>query len=140
MRSVRFGHGAAIEARTVVVATGVSYRLLDAPGLADFTGRGVFYGASASDAPQCRGEDVYVVGAANSAGQAALNLAKFARTVTLVVRSDTLEKSMSQYLTKRIDSAHNITVRLATEISRANGDGHLEALSLTDHAAGPRRK
>ena len=78
---------------------------------------------------------MYVVGAANSAGQAALNLAKFARTVTLVVRSDTLEKSMSQYLTKRIDSAHNITVRLSTQITGASGDGHLEAISLTDHAA-----
>ena len=102
VRAVRFGDGTEIEARTVLVATGVSYRLLDAPGLGELTGRGVYYGATASEARACEGDDVYVVGAANSAGQAALNLARFARRVVLLVRSDALEKSMSQYLVERI--------------------------------------
>ncbi len=100
VHAVRFDDGSEIEARAVVVATGVSYRLLEAPGLAELTGRGVFYGASASDAPATEGDDVYIVGAANSAGQAALHLARYARRVVLLVRGDALEKSMSQYLVR----------------------------------------
>ena len=86
VHAVCFGDGTEIEARTVLVATGVSYRLLDAPGLEELTGRGVYYGATASEARACEGDDVYIVGAANSAGQAALNLARFARRVVLLVR------------------------------------------------------
>jgi len=115
VRAVCLGGGAEIEARAVLVATGVSYRLLDAPGLAELTGRGVFYGATASEARGCRGDDVYIVGAANSAGQAALNLARFARRVVLLVRSDELEKSMSRYLVERVRTTENIEVRLQSE-------------------------
>ena len=134
VRAVCFGDGTEIEARAVVVATGVSYRRVDAPGLGDLTGRGVYYGASASEARSCAGEDVYIVGAANSAGQAALNLARHARRVVMLVRSDSLEKSMSQYLVERIRSAENIEVREQTEIVAGHGDDHLEV----DHDRRPR--
>jgi thioredoxin reductase (NADPH) len=114
----------------------VSYRLLDGPGLEDLTGRGVYYGATASEARSCEGDDVYVVGAANSAGQAALNIARFARRVVMVVRSDALEKSMARYLIERIRAADNIEVRLQTEVVAGRGDGHLEAITLADRTAG----
>jgi thioredoxin reductase (NADPH) len=136
VRAVCFGDGNEIEARTVLIATGVSYRLLEAPGVDGLTGRGIYYGASASDARQCEGDDVYVVGAANSAGQAVLNLARYARRVTLLVRSDNLEKSMSQYLVQRIQAAENVDVRLQTEVAAARGDGHLEEVTLSDRIAG----
>ena len=136
VRAVCFSDGTEIEARAVLVATGVSYRLLDAPGLGELTGRGVYYGATASEAQASEGDDVYVVGAANSAGQAALNLARFARRVVLLVRSDSLEKSMSQYLVERIHAADNIEVRLETEVVAGRGDGHLEAITIADRASG----
>ncbi|MET1000288.1 MAG: FAD-dependent oxidoreductase, partial [Acidimicrobiia bacterium] len=124
-----------IETRTVLAATGVSYRLLDAPGIDDHTGRGVYYGAGASEARLCQDEEVYVVGAANSAGQAALNLASFARSVTLLVRSDSLEQGMSKYLVERISGAANIDVRLNTEVVSGRGDGHLEQITVVDRGA-----
>jgi thioredoxin reductase (NADPH) len=133
-RAISIGGDTAIEARAVLVATGVSYQLLRAAGLEQFTGRGVYYGASASDARQCVGDDVYVVGAANSAGQAALNIARFARRVTILVRSDALEKSMSKYLVQRIRDADNIDVRLRSEVVSGRGDGHLEAITVADLA------
>jgi thioredoxin reductase (NADPH) len=136
VRSVTFDDGSEIEARAAVIATGVSYRHLEAPGLESFTGLGVFYGFTASEARQCEGDDVYIVGAANSAGQAALNMARFARRVVLLVRSDALEKSMSRYLVDRILKAGNIDVRLGAEVVAGRGDGHLEAISLFDHASG----
>jgi thioredoxin reductase (NADPH) len=125
-----------IEARALLVATGVSYRLLDAPGLAALTGRGVFYGATASEARSCRDADVYIVGAANSAGQAALNLARFARRVVLLVRSDSLEKSMSSYLVERVRATANIEVRMQNEVVKGRGADHLEAITIADRAAG----
>jgi thioredoxin reductase (NADPH) len=134
VHAVLLAGGAQIEARCVLIATGVSYRLLDAPGLEELTGRGVYYGASASDAPSCAGDDVYIVGAANSAGQAALNLARFARRVVLLVRADSLEKSMSQYLIERIRAAENIEVRLETQVGGARGADHLEEITVIDRA------
>ena len=134
VHAVRFDDGTEIDAKAVLIATGVSYRLLEAPGLAELTGRGVFYGASASDAANTAGDDVVIVGAANSAGQAALHLARFARKVVLVVRGDALEKSMSKYLVERIRSTENIEVRLQTEIVSGRGDEHLESLTLIDRA------
>ncbi len=136
VRAVQFGDGTEIEARAVLVATGVSYRLLDAPGIGDLAGRGVYYGATASEAHACAGDDVYVVGAANSAGQAVLNLARYARRVVMLVRSDSLEKSMSQYLVERIRDAENVEVRLESEVAGGRGDGHLEALTIADRAGG----
>ena len=136
VHAVCLGNGVEIDARTVLVATGVSYRLLEAPGLEEYAGRGVYYGASASDARAVEGDDVYVVGAANSAGQAVLNLARFARRVVLLVRSDALEKSMSQYLVERIRAATNVEVRLRHEVAAGRGDGHLQELTLSDLATG----
>ena len=129
-----------VEARTVIVATGVSYRRLEADGIDALTGRGVYYGATASDASQCAGDDVYVVGAANSAGQAALNLARFAKRVVLVVRGGSLEASMSRYLIERITAAPTIEVRLHSEVVECGGDGHLETLTLRDRDTGEREE
>lgn len=136
VRVVRLLDGAAVETRSLLIATGVSYQRLDADGADALTGRGVYYGAAASEAQQCEGDDVYIVGAANSAGQAALNIARYAQRVVLLVRSDSLEKSMSHYLVERIRDAENVDVRLRTEVVAARGDGHLEAVTLVDRASG----
>lgn len=136
VRAVLLDGSADIEARAVLVASGVSYRRLDAPGLDGFVGRGVYYGASASEAMQTVGEDVYVVGAANSAGQAALNFARYAQRVVLVVRGASLEASMSQYLVSRILATPNVEVRLQAEIVDTRGDEHLEGITLCDKAGG----
>ena len=136
VRAVLLDGSADIEARAVLVASGVSYRRLEAPGLDEVVGRGLYYGASASEATQTTGEDVYVVGAANSAGQAALNFARYAKRVVLVVRGASLEASMSQYLIGRILTTPNVEVRLRTEVVGARGDGHLEA----HHPVRPRRR
>nr|WP_175084624.1 FAD-dependent oxidoreductase [Candidatus Frankia nodulisporulans] len=135
-RTVRFGDGQEISAHTVVLATGVSYRQLTAPGLAEFTGRGVFYGSALTEAPSCSGQDVYIVGGANSAGQAAMHFARHARRVTLTVRGPSLEASMSHYLIQQIAAVDTITVRPCTEVIAAEGDGHLERLTLRDNATG----
>jgi thioredoxin reductase (NADPH) len=136
---VQFDDGTEVEARAVLVASGVSYRLLDAPGLAELTGRGVYYGASASDAPGTAGDDVYIVGAANSAGQAALHLAKYAKRVVMLVRGGSLEAAMSQYLVERINAAENIDVLLDTEIQSGTGSDHLETLTLVNRTNGETR-
>ena len=135
VRAVRFGD-TELEARALLVATGVSYRRLEAPGVEALTGRGVYYGASASEAVQCQGDEVYVVGAANSAGQAALNLARYAKRVVLVVRGGALEDSMSLYLVARIRTVPNIDVRLRSEVVAARGETHLEAVTLADRDSG----
>jgi thioredoxin reductase (NADPH) len=136
VRAVRVEGGGDIEARSVILATGVSYRRLEADGVADLVGRGVYYGANASEAAQCAGDEVFIVGAANSAGQAALNIARFAKRVTLVVRGESLEASMSQYLVERIVASDVIEVRTRTQVVAAAGDGHLESLTLSDRSDG----
>ena len=140
VHAVLFDGSGEIEARALIVATGVSYRRLEAEGLEELTGRGVYYGASASEASQCQGDDVYVVGAANSAGQAALNLAGFAKRVVLVVRAATLERTMSRYLIERITATPNIDVRCGSEVVACRGDGHLETLTLLDRETGGREE
>ncbi|MEO5851586.1 MAG: FAD-dependent oxidoreductase [Nocardioides sp.] len=136
VRAVLFEGGGEIEARSVVVATGVSYRRLEAAGLEELSGRGVYYGATASEANQCEGDEVYVVGAANSAGQAALNLARYARRVVLVVRGPSLEATMSRYLIERLTATPTVEVRLRTQVVACHGDGHLEVLTLADRDTG----
>src|SRR5215207_2195931 len=136
VRAVLLDGSGAVEARALIAATGVSYRRLEAAGLDELTGRGVYYGVNASEANQCQGDDVYVVGAANSAGQAALNLSRFAKRVALVVRTATLLDTMSSYLVERITATPNIVVRYRTEVVSGRGDGHLEALTLADRASG----
>ena len=125
-----------IEARSVILATGVSYRRHEADGLDALTGRGVYYGADASDARQVDGDEVYIVGAANSAGQAALNMAKHARRVVMVIRAADLEASMSRYLIDRIEASPVIEVRTSSEVTAARGDGHLEILRILDRRDG----
>ncbi|MEV4116367.1 FAD-dependent oxidoreductase [Nonomuraea sp. NPDC049695] len=130
-RVVGFKDGGEIAAHAVILATGVTYRRLEAPGLDEFVGRGVFYGAALTEAPSCQDGEVYIVGAANSAGQAAVYLAGFASKVHLLVRSDGLEKSMSHYLIEQIAALPNIEVHLQTEVVGGEGDDHLERLSLS---------
>src|SRR5205814_1184955 len=101
-RVVRFGDGGELSAHAVILATGVSYRPLVAPGVAELTGRGVYYGSASTEAASCEGSDVYIVGGANSAGQAAVFFARHANDVTLVVRGDSLERSMSYYLVQQL--------------------------------------
>lgn len=134
-RVVRFGDGSAIAAHAVILATGVSYRSLAAPGIAEFAGRGVFYGSATTEAPECAGRDVYVVGGANSAGQAAVFFSRHARSVTLLVRGESLRSSMSHYLIQQLDAIDNISVRTGTSVGQAMGTDHLERLRL-DHASG----
>jgi thioredoxin reductase (NADPH) len=135
-RTVRFADGTAIDAHTVILATGVSYRQLGAPGMDDLTGRGVYYGSALTEAAACKQQDVYIVGGANSAGQAAVYLSRQARSVTLLVRGSSLQHSMSYYLIQQIDSIPTISVRTCTEVIAAQGDDHLEGLTLRNTATG----
>jgi thioredoxin reductase (NADPH) len=139
-RAVRFADGGEVVAHTVLLATGISYRKLDVPRADALTGRGVFYGSAATEAPTCAGQDVYIVGAANSAGQAAVFLSRHAERVTMLVRSDGLERSMSYYLMRQIDEIPNIEVRLTTEVISLDGDDHLEGVTLCNTRAGTQEK
>ncbi|MDQ1634161.1 MAG: thioredoxin reductase [Frankiaceae bacterium] len=139
-RVVRFQDTDDVTAHAVVLATGVSYTRLTAPGVDGFAGRGVYYGAAAHEAVNCRDQDVYVVGAANSAGQAALFFARYAKRVVLVVRSNSVRRSMSEYLVTRIEQSPNIDVELCTEIIGARGDEHLDALTLRNNAEGTQQE
>ncbi|MEV6739019.1 FAD-dependent oxidoreductase [Streptomyces sp. NPDC051104] len=135
-RIVRFSDGTAIGAHSVILATGVSYRQLQAPGLAELTGCGVFYGSALTEAPACSGYDVYIVGGANSAGQAAMHLSRGCKSVNLLVRGESLSASMSHYLIQQINDAPNIHVRTRTVVDAAHGSDHLEKLTLRDAATG----
>ena len=136
---LRLSDGDVLTARTVIIATGVSYRRLGIPALEDLQGRGVFYGAAASEAPAMRGQTVFVAGAGNSAGQAALHLAKWAKQVTVLVRARSLADSMSDYLIREIGSAPNVDVCYRVQVADGTGTGHLESLVLTDTVSGARR-
>ncbi len=131
---VTVGEGAGakeIACYAILVATGVSWRKLDAPGVEDLTGAGVYYGAAMTEALSCKDDDVFLVGGANSAGQAAIYLARYARCVTILVRGDGLEKSMSQYLIDEIARTENIRVWTQAEVSEVNGeDGHLASITV----------
>jgi thioredoxin reductase (NADPH) len=122
--------GSEVRARSVILAMGVAYRRLDIPALERLTGIGVFYGSSPSEAQRFTGGQVYVVGGGNSAGQAAVHLSRYAKRVTLVVRSPTLASSMSQYLRDEIDAVPCIDVRVSTEVVDGAGEGRLEQLTL----------
>jgi thioredoxin reductase (NADPH) len=135
-RVVRLAGGAELGGHTVLIATGVAYRRLNAPGIEALTGRGVYYGAALAEAQNVTGQDVYLVGGANSAGQAAVYLARFARQVTLVVRADRLEKGMSHYLIEQLRALRNVRVQLSSEVVAGFGEEHLEALTIADRSAG----
>jgi thioredoxin reductase (NADPH) len=131
-RTLSFDDGSEISAHAVVLATGVAYRPLVADGVADLTGSGVYYGSAATEGPSCSGSDVYIVGGANSAGQAALFFSRYARTVTLLVRGDSLESSMSYYLIQQLSRIENVRIRTQCEVVSAQGDGHLQAITICD--------
>ncbi|MFJ8294526.1 FAD-dependent oxidoreductase [Streptomyces sp. NPDC094447] len=135
-RVVRFSDGTEVAAHSVILATGVSYRQLPAPGCEDLTGRGVYYGSSLTEASACEDQDVYIVGGANSAGQAAVFLARGAKSVTLLVRGESPAATMSYYLIQQIEEAPNITVRPRTVVEAAHGAEHLERLTLRDAVTG----
>jgi len=131
--------GGTLTSRTVVITTGAAYRRLGVPALEDLQGRGVFYGAGASEAPAMRGQNVFVVGAGNSAGQAALHLARWAEQVTLLVRAASLADSMSDYLVREIDAAPNVEVSYEVQVTGGTGADHLESLVLEDITTRARR-
>jgi len=133
---VTLSGGGHVTARAVVLATGVSYRQLDAPGIADLAGAGVFYGSALSEAPAVKDQEVFIVGAGNSAGQTAIYLARSARSVTLLVRGHSLATSMSDYLVTEIAGTPGVHVRLHTEVATARGDHRLTELVLRDRASG----
>jgi thioredoxin reductase (NADPH) len=135
-RIVRLGGGVEVRGRSVVIATGVSYNRLDAEGVGALVGKGVFYGAATAEARALAGEDVFVVGAGNSAGQAAAYLARFTATVTMLVRGSSLTATMSDYLIRQIERTPNIRVRLNTRVLRAAGGHRLEALDVHDTVTG----
>jgi thioredoxin reductase (NADPH) len=135
-RVLTFSDGTEVAAHSVIVATGVSYRDLDAPGVSDLTGRGVYYGSASTEAANCEGADVYIVGGANSAGQAAVYFARHAKSVTLLVRGDSLDRTMSSYLIEQLRGIDNVSVRLSTIVQECCGDGHLESVMLHNRETG----
>ena len=128
--------GSQIRSRAVIIATGVSYRRLGIAELESLASAGVFYGASTIEAQAVAGKPVFVVGGGNSAGQAALHLAKYAEQVTLLVRSQSLATSMSEYLTREIGNAANVRVRYRSEVAGGGGDGRLDHLLIRDRDSG----
>jgi thioredoxin reductase (NADPH) len=135
-RIVRLSGGMELSSHAVLIATGVSYRRLEIPGLDEWVGRGVYYGASVTEAQNMRDQDVYIIGGANSAGQAAVYFSRFARSVTLIVRAESLEKSMSRYLIEQMMSLPNVRARLQSEVAAVAGDSHLETITLATRGAG----
>ncbi|MPZ27215.1 MAG: response regulator [Micromonosporaceae bacterium] len=137
-RVVRFRDGGEVTAHAVVLATGVSWQRLPAAGAETLAGRGIYYGATAHEAASCAGEEVYLVGGANSAGQAALHFARYAKRVVMLVRGPDLRRGMSEYLVARIEAHPAIEVRTGTEVRSAEGDGRLERLVLAEPGTGRR--
>jgi thioredoxin reductase (NADPH) len=133
------GDGVLLRAHSVIIATGVSYRRLDVPGADALTGRGVYYGASIAETSSVRGERIHIVGAANSAGQAAIHFASVAEQVTMLVRGDGLSASMSHYLAERIMATPNIDLRFHSTIDEISGHEHLEQVVVRDTETGERR-
>ncbi|HSV51136.1 MAG TPA: FAD-dependent oxidoreductase [Burkholderiaceae bacterium] len=131
-REVWLDGGDVVRARSVILASGVSWRRVDTEGFDRLIGKGIYYGASRNEASSMHGHDVFLIGAGNSAGQAALNFAGYARHVTLVVRGDSLEKSMSHYLVEQLRAKSNISARLQSQVKAAHGQAHLEAIDILD--------
>jgi thioredoxin reductase (NADPH) len=135
-RQLHLDGGDVLRARTVILACGVSWRRLAMDGFDRLAGRGISYGASRNEAAATHGEDVHIVGAGNSAGQAALFFSTHARSVTILCRGDTLAKSMSRYLVEQLEARSNIEVRFGAEVAGVHGDGALEELDVRDGGSG----
>jgi thioredoxin reductase (NADPH) len=131
-RFVQLADGSELSSHVILIASGVAWRKLDVPGAGRLAGAGVYYGAAMTEAFSCRDEDVFVVGGANSAGQAAMHLSKYARQVTMLVRAPDLAATMSRYLIDQIAATPNITVRCRANVVEAHGETHLEAISVAD--------
>src|SRR5262245_4123752 len=137
-RFVQLADGSELSSHAVLISTGVSWRRLDVPGAERLSGAGVYYGSAITEALSCRNEDIAIVGGANSAGQAAVHLSKYARHVTMLVRGPSLAATMSQYLVDQIAATPNITVRFRTSVIEVHGNANLEALSIADADADTR--
>ncbi|MCU0523770.1 MAG: FAD-dependent oxidoreductase [Elainella sp. Prado103] len=135
-RVITLTDGSEISCHALLIATGVSYRRLEIPGMDRLSGAGVYYGAAMTEAIACQGEEVYVVGGANSAGQAAMHFSKYAARVTMLVRGDSLTKSMSQYLIEQIAATPNIHVRTYCSVVKVEGESSLERIVIADSATG----
>lgn len=135
---VTLSDGARIRTSAVLLAMGASYRRLDVPSLEALNGSGVYYGGTISEVPATTGQEVFVVGGANSAGQAALHLARYAKRVTIVVRAGSLHAGMSDYLVRQIEATDNIDVRVGAEVVDGGGTGKLEHLVLEERDSGER--
>jgi thioredoxin reductase (NADPH) len=129
-RIVKLSAGSDVGCKVLLIATGVSYRKLDVPGAERLQGCGVYYGSAMTEAKSCEGEDVYIVGGANSAGQAAMFFSKYARRVVMLVRGESLSATMSQYLIDQIRKTSNIEIRTHSQVIEVHGDTHLEAISI----------
>lgn len=139
-RIVKLRDGNEVSCHALLVASGLSWKRLEIPGLEPLQEAGVYYGAAMTEAQLCAGEDVYVIGGANSAGQAAVYFARFAKSVTMLVRSDSLAKGMSNYLIEQIKAIPNIKVETESEVTEAHGNGHLEAITIANRGTGETRK
>ena len=123
-KTIKTKDGSEVHTKAIVITTGVNYRKLDAPGVEDYTGAGIYYGAAMTEANACSDKEVYIVGGGNSAGQGAVYLANFARQVYIVIRSADLSHSMSDYLIKQLEQLDNVTLVPHTEVKEAYGDDH----------------
>jgi len=139
-RFVKLRDGSEVSCHALLVASGLSWRRLDIPGLDALQEAGVYYGAAMTEAQLCAGEDVYVIGGANSAGQAAVYFSRFAKSVTMLVRSDSLAKGMSNYLIEQIRAIPNIKVETEAEVVEAHGNGHLEGITIANRGTNETRK
>jgi thioredoxin reductase (NADPH) len=133
---LKLADGNEVSCQALLIATGINYRRLEVPGIEQLTGAGVYYGAAITEAVSCRDNDVFVVGAGNSAGQAAMYLARFASQVTMLIRGESLAAGMSQYLVDRIIDAEKIRVRMCTQVKAVHGDINLESATLLDTQTG----
>src|SRR4029450_6319815 len=139
-RRLMFSDGSEISSHSVILATGVSYRTLDAPGVDDLCGRGIYYGSGTTEGPACAGQEVYIIGGANSAGQAAVYFARHAKRVRMLVRGPPLTAAMSSYLIDQINGIDNIEVHTCTQVVSCKGSEHLEVLTLLNSQTGERRE
>lgn len=135
-RCLHLDDGDSLECHGILLATGVEWRQLDAPGCGELVGAGVYYGAAAAEAESVRGRDVYLVGAGNSAGQAAMLLSRYARSVTLMAMEESFSEKMSDYLLRRIEDAPNVHQRPCCTVDRAEGSGRLEAITIRNVQTG----
>ena len=138
-RFITLRDGSEVSCHALLIASGLSWKRLEIEGIEQFQEAGVYYGAAMTEAALCQGEDVYVVGGANSAGQAAVYFSRFARSVNMIIRSNSLTKGMSQYLVDQIKQVPNICVETEAEVIAAHGNGHLEGITISNRASGESR-